>query len=271
VRHNMLSNRLERAFFDVEKRQVTDRLGNQITAVTDKYGTVISKVSDRYTLVDNKTLIQPFVDKFGMPAKLTEYANRKSYIFEFNTGRDFDLGGGDIIKERIVIANSYDKTKSFSFFFGAFRMVCTNGLYTAMGAVIAFKKKHVGEIPVTQLVKDALGSYTENKFDFWKRLKDTPLSVEQEVKLINNWTPFDFEKENPNEFSNVEWKNSRIKTKALNLVTGQENLNNQRNGWGLFNQMNYAVAREYYSPAMVTKRIAGDKRSEKYLAESLGV
>jgi hypothetical protein len=263
---------LDRAFFPVEKRTAYDQQGNRITAVVDPVGEkVISKVSDRYTLVDNKTLVQPFVDKFGLPAKLTEYANRKSYIFEFETGRDFDLGGGDIIKERLIVANSYDKTKSFSFFFGAFRMVCTNGLYTAMGAVIAFKKKHIGEIPVGDLVNNALGSYTENKFTFWKRLKEIPLSKDQEIDLINKWTPFEFEKEKESDFSLVEWKNKYIKDRAIRLVSGDETMNNQRNGWGLFNQMNYSIAREYSTPAMVTTRINGDKRSEKYLAESLKV
>lgn len=263
---------LDQAFFPVEKRTTFDQLGNQIHAIVDPVGQkVIAKVSDQYTLVDNKRLVTPFIEKFGEPVKVTEYSNRKSYIFEFNTGRDFDLGGGDIIKERIIIANSYDKTKSFSFFFGAFRMVCTNGLYTAMGAVIAFKKRHVGEIPVDELTKNALGSYTENKFSFWKRLKEIPLTLEQEVNLIDKWVPFEFEKETEQEFNMVEYKNKTIKNRVAKLVQGSESLNNQRNAWGLFNQMNYGIAREYRTPAMVTKRIAGDKRSEKFLAESLGV
>ena len=263
---------LQRAFFPVEKRQAVNQKGDKVFALVDPVDQkVISEVSDKYTLVDNKTLVQPFVNRFGMPSKVTEYANRKSYLFEFMTGRTMDFGNGDIIKEKLIIANSYDKTKSFSFFFGAFRMVCTNGLFTAMASAITFKKIHVGEIPVADLVKAALENYGSNNFEFWKRLHDKPLTVKEEVKLIEKWVPFNFEKPEDGSTSPMELANNRVKNMATTLVSGDENVNNQRNAWGLFNQLNQAIRREFPGTKSIAKRIQGDTRSEKYLAEALKV
>jgi len=268
--NNRIENALQRAFFPVEKREAYDEKGNRIYAIVDPTcQKVISEVSDKYTLVENKRLVEPFIQEFGLPEKVTEYHNRKSYIFQFHTGRTMDFGEGDIIKEKLIIANSYDKTKSFSFFFGAFRMVCTNGLFTAMASAITFKKIHVGEIPVDDLIKGALENYKNNDFGFWKRLHKTPLSLKQETRLIEKWVPFEFKKEKPEDISLTEQANNRIKSHAIGLVTGEESVNNQRNGWGIFNMLNQAIKMEYPSNKQVAKRIQGDRRSEKYLAKSL--
>lgn len=272
---NRIEQALERSFFKVEKRETYDDKGNRIHAIVDAtYGKVIAKVSDRYTLLENQRLVQPFIDKFGLPDKVVEYANRKAYLYEFLTGREFDFGGGDIIKEKLVVANSYDKTKSFSFFFGAFRMVCSNGLYTAVGLAIAFKKIHVGEIPVETLTSEALGNYQKNNFDFWKQLKQTPLEVEEELAIIDKWIPFNVEKDaivSPYDWNSPTAKNSRIKKYAAQQIAGEPTVNNSRDGWGLFNGMNRAIRAEYYTTAQIAKRIQGDKRSEKYLAKLLEV
>lgn len=272
---NRIEQALERSFFPVEKRETYDAKGDRIHAIVDaRDGKVISKVSDRYTLLENKRLLEPFLNKFGLPDKVIEYANRKSYLYEFMTGREFDFGGGDIIKEKLVIANSYDKTKSFSFFFGAFRMVCSNGLYTAVGLAIAFKKIHVGEIPVETLTTEAITNYQTNNFDFWKQLKQTPLEVEEEMAILDKWIPFNVEKDaivNPYDWSSPTAKNNRIKRYAAEMVQRDPSVNNSRDGWGLFNQMNSAIKKEYWTAAQIAKRIQGDKRSEKYLAKMLEV
>jgi len=269
---NRTQLKLDRAFFPVEKRVAYDDKGGRMHAIVDVAGgTVISRVSEKYTLVDNRRLVEPFVRRFGLPDKVVEYSNRKSYIFEFFTGRNVDFGDGDVIREKLVIANSYDRTKSFSFFFGAFRMVCTNGLYTAMGLAIAFKKIHVGEIPVDALVKSALENYEKNDFGFWKRLKERELSVDQELGILKDWVPFEFKKEKPEDVSLVEAGNNRIRRYAERAITGPETANNQRNAWGLFNVCNQAIKREYWTPKAVVKRIQGDRRTEVYLAEALKI
>jgi len=179
------------------------------------------------------------------------------------TGREFDFGGGDTLKEKILVRNSYDKTKSFSFMCGAFRMVCSNGLYVGVGSVLAYKKIHVGEIPVDSIVNDALSRYSKNDFSFWRKLKEIPLTVEKEIEVLNNWQPYEVKDEEKT------WKgnsllNRWVKNYAERRIKSNESIDNQRNAWGLFNQMNQAIDR-VVPRGQVDKKIAGNERMEVYL------
>ena len=254
---------LDRAvFFPVEN---TAGVGDRKQIINGMTGKTISEVSSRYTLVTNKEVIQPFIDHFGIQQlKMVKVFNAgRSYAFKFDTGRQFDLGG-DRINEQLVVQNSYDKTKSFSFMFGAFRFVCSNGLYTAAGSVITYKKIHVGDIPVREMVSEALSGYMNNNFDFWRGLKEKPLDITREQELVGRWMPFEVEKEN----SGNAQLNNHIRYMAERLISRPEGLDNQRNGWGLFNQMNQAV-NKVCPRKDIAKRILGDKRSEEYLRVNL--
>jgi hypothetical protein len=254
---------LDRAvFFPVEnvageegKRQIVNGLS----------GKIISEVSGRYALVSNREVIQPFIDHFGLDhlRAVTVFNAGRSYAFKFDTGRVFELEG-DQIREQLVVQNSYDKTKSFSFMFGAFRFVCSNGLYTAAGSVITYKKIHVGDIPVREMVHDAITGYGKNDFAFWRGLQQKPLDLNQELELASRWQPFEVEKEHS---VNAEI-NRHVKYNVESLLRKPESMDNQRNAWGLFNQMNQAIN---WSLARkdITKRILGDRRSEEFLRVSL--
>src|SRR3990167_3553863 len=80
-------------------------------------GQRISEVSEQYTIVDNKRLLMPFIEHFGIEAmrELRTYGHGKYLHVSFDTGRQFDMGQGDVINERLVVTNSYDKTRAFSF------------------------------------------------------------------------------------------------------------------------------------------------------------
>ena len=254
---------LDRAvFFPVENMA---GVGTKRQIVNGLTGKVISEVSSRYTMVTNKEVIQPFIEHFGIGQlkTVTVFNAGRSYAFKFETGRQFDLGG-DRINEQLVVQNSYDKTKSFSFMFGAFRFVCSNGLYTAAGSVITYKKIHVGDIPVREMVQEALSGYMGNNFAFWRDLQNKKLDIAREQELVGRWMPFEVEKEHS---GNAQLNNS-IRYMAERLISRPEDLDNQRNGWGLFNQMNQAVNRVLPRKDL-TKRILGDKRSEEYLRVNL--
>lgn len=276
--YNHEMNRLERTFFPVEKREGATKDGKPANYIIDTQSMqVISVVSDKYKLIPNKQVIMPFVDKFGMPEKITTYAGRKSYIYEFSTRREFDMGDGDRIRERVVVGNSYDKTKRFWTLLGGERMVCLNGLYMAFGAFFFFGQKHIGEIDVDNIVKLALSSYQTNDFSYWKKLKQQPLLLDDEKAIIDNWMPFEEGEvsEQKKRWGYTETQamvtNRSIRWRATNLVSKEESLNNQRNGWGLYNQMNRAVADELYGYSNHSKRILGDKRIGAHLSEKLGV
>lgn len=237
--------------------------------IRDSDDKVITEVSKEYRLINNYEIVNPLLERFGEPDRVARIRNAHAYVFEFFTKREFDLGDGDIIKEKLVVRNSYDKSKAFSFFYGALRMVCTNGLYTSCGMAIEYRKIHTGEIPVHEVIQQALGSFQKNNFDFWRKLKSVPLTLRREENIVREWTPFITE--NLIDIDLVEKKNREIVNETLRLIKLPESLNNQRNGWGLFNQMNYAVAGKYKANGMTNKRILGDRRSENYLAMKLKI
>ena len=91
-------------------------------------GQRISEVSKDYTLIDNKRLLMPFVEHFGAGSlrEIRTYGSGKFLYVTFDTGRTFEMGQGDTIRERLAITNSYDKTRAFSFALAAWRLVCSN-------------------------------------------------------------------------------------------------------------------------------------------------
>src|SRR3990167_3094681 len=159
-------NAITKACMPVLKRHIE---GSNYGIFEHSSGQRISTVSERYCLVHNEQLLRPFVNQFGIDnmTNLVQYGNGRYLFASFETGRQFDMGNGDIINERIILQNSYDKTKSFNFGLGAFRRVCVNQLFNSQ-SLISYRKIHVGVIPVTELVCEALSNYTTNQFSFWK-------------------------------------------------------------------------------------------------------
>ncbi len=267
---------IDAACFPVEKVRLE---GERFGIMNRQTGRVISEVSNRYTLVPNEKVFRPFVEKFGIDSLkvFLTYGGAKYYYAAFNTGRQFDLGlpgAPDLIDERLIVQNSYNKTKAFSFMFGAFRHVCTNGLYSGQ-AVIAYKKIHVGEIPVDEMVNAVFDHYQSNNFDSWRKFRNTPLSRDQEVGLINSFEPFEVKKDEANsayfDYNSNKQINNRIKDRAVYLIDKPESVDNQRNAWGLYNQINRAIAAVVDSRSQISKVILGNKNAESFLSGKLNL
>ena len=63
---------------------------------------------------------------------------------------DYEIGTGDIVKPTITIRNSYDLGWRFVMLFGAYRLVCSNGLF--VGESFAnYKKKHTGALDLRHM------------------------------------------------------------------------------------------------------------------------
>lgn len=258
---------IERAFFPVEKVEIG--MG-RYAIINRETGDKLSEVSQRYTLVKNQDVFAPFVKEFGIEnvKSFYGYGNRKYYYMSINTGRQFNFGtdeNPDLIDERIIIQNSYNKTRSFSFMVGAFRFVCSNGLYSGQ-AILNYKKIHVGEIPVQKMVFETMLRYTDNSFETWKRFKNVPLTVEQELKIVEGFEMKDLSEEKQADSYNV---NIRVRQQARRLIEKNESVDNQRNGWGLMNQINRAVANVLYGNSKTSERITANRKLEDYLVKTI--
>lgn len=226
---------LESSFFPVTKIKDDNRLGY---ALVDDNGRKLADVSERYELVHNKRLVQPILDKLGID-KLVRYQRQgNNFYYLFDTGVTHDFGDGDILKHRILVRNSYDKTRSYSFINGAFRIVCSNGLVT-LQAGFKYKKKHVGEIPVDDHVQKILNSLEGVDFSFWKKLKLVPLTQNDKRYIISMFDAFEVKKE----YSRSEDLNNRIRWNANWQNENYLDTNSQPNAWGLLNNLNWGISR----------------------------
>lgn len=254
-------------FYPVEKVRDTEiEKSDAYKIVNANTGQKISSVSGRYALVPNRQIFQPFIDRLGIENLSKAYSLNagKTYYFEFKTGRTLDIGGsGDLVNERLVVQNSYDKTRSFSFTFGAFRLVCSNGLFYPVSECVHFKKIHVGDISIDALTTAALANYERNDFGMWRAMASVPLTLDQQIQLVDQWQPFEPDEEKPS-YKGNNALNANVKRYAQYKIEKEESLDNQRNAWGLFNQMNWALRRNIGDKDF-SKKILGDRRSIEYI------
>lgn len=255
---------LEATFFPVEKRRGQDG----VELINTNTGARLSGVSERYELVSNRELVRPFVEKYGAEslAHLQVFNGGRSFLYKFETGRQFEIASGDLVKEQLVVQNSYDKTKSFSFMFGAFRFVCANGLYYGQ-AEATFKQKHLGAIPVQQLLESTLKSAGDNDFGTWARLAKTPLALPEQLETLSKFSAYEVDETLPKYTGNAQ-TNLRVNRVAAYLLNQTESVDNSRTAWGLYNQINRAIA-QVTEKSAVSKRILGNKNAEAFIIDTV--
>ena len=241
--------------------------------LTDSFsGHMVSRVSPRYTVVQNKDVFGPFVERFGEDnIKRLQTQGRGQYAhMTIDTGREFSLsynGETDIIRERLIVENSYNKTRSFRFMFGAFRRVCSNGLYTGQ-SVLAIRRIHAGSIDVGGIVHEVLANYEKNSFELWRDFQAQPMDLQEENKLVEAFQAFD---PGPDEKPNAcaRQSNRWIRQCAFNAINRPESLDNQRNAWGLLNGINRGIASVLRTPGAFSRLISANQAAEAHVSASI--
>lgn len=254
---------LESTFFPVHKRGLVEG-GYEIV---DEYGRRFAKVSDRYTLVSNREIVQPIAEKFGYEnVKRVERSGGK-FLFEIETGRAIDIdGNGDMVKERLVVMNSYNKTKAYNFALGAFRGYCSNGMFYGM-AFFNYKKIHIGEIPVQEMVGNVLNTYTQNDFELWKRMATVPLQTEEMTQALAGFNAFEVKNDKEDAVNGNRLLNINIRQNTFRYLE-QNGKSFPRNVWGLYNALNSSIAHEFrWHRSQFGKVILANKNAEAYLAQ----
>jgi|APSaa5957512576_1039674.scaffolds.fasta_scaffold51033_1 hypothetical protein len=115
----------------------------------------ISVMSADYRLISNRELLEaalPMIDQYGgvIPSPNNNadievnrvFGNARSqFAFDFPQ-REVKVGN-DIVHPRITLINSYDGTKRVGFRYGAYRLVCSNGL--TIGKASTETYMHIGK------------------------------------------------------------------------------------------------------------------------------
>lgn len=272
-----MTDRLNRTLFDVEVRPGLEQDTYEVMDTTNNR--VISNVSSRYELVRNRDVVMPFVEKFGINSlnSILNYSSGKSYAYTFDTGRVIDINGnGDMVKQKIVVVNSYDKSKSFKIMYGAFRLICSNGMFVGT-CDVNYRKIHAGNIPVSSIVNGILNSYDSQNYDIWRDFAKYPMTKEEELKLVENFKAFEEPEEDKHKHTRGTWHenvdsiyyNRKLREQAYRLIEKDESRDHPRTAWGLYNILNRVIMTDWQlaGASKFDKRLTANRRAEEFVKE----
>jgi hypothetical protein len=144
-------------------------------------GNILAVISKYYTPIKHETLLD--ITRESLVKHHQEFGKWSEDVQTFHNGARmlarfrFDeidhTVGGDLLHPEIILHSSYDMSKTVEYNFGAFRLVCENGLTIGELLMVA-KERHMGNIEskvqslVNNVLKDALDRYSE-RIQLWQQ------------------------------------------------------------------------------------------------------
>ncbi|MBT6047990.1 MAG: DUF932 domain-containing protein [Candidatus Scalindua sp.] len=165
--------------------------------VREDTGEPISVMSKDYRLVSNQDLLMaalPHLNKFGAVMANDDLEMRSNHVFGNARSQfsfDFPLSEiaiakGDDLHPRLTLINSYDGTKRVGFKYGAFRLVCSNGMM--IGDAKTETYMHIGartELDdIGNIIERAVGNMQEMLGEKFGPLLEQNLEMHKISKLI---------------------------------------------------------------------------------------
>ncbi len=129
-------------------------------------------LSERYRHITTVDMIDGLKEQNWYPVQAQEVRARKNHtkgyqkhLIQFeNPELNVDKAVaevGDQINPRIVLTNSHDGKNAFSFHFGIFRLVCSNGLVVPSAEFSKFRVLHKGDININE-IEEGVAEYVAN-------------------------------------------------------------------------------------------------------------
>lgn len=152
-------------------------------------------VSNRYSITPHEEMLEVIEDVlFHSP----EYGRVEKEISLYDNGGKLeakyrfpeikiDIGGGDMVNPQISVLNSYDLGWARSILFGAFRLICSNGLVIGK-RIFEYKQKHSAPFN-RQEVKNTLIIAMEGLSDqaeIWKRWVDKLVTIKEYETIMES-------------------------------------------------------------------------------------
>lgn len=207
----------------IEKRQAVVR--------TDTMDT-LGIVSDDYGLVKHSSVIDSFREagrKFKVEEKISLAKNGAYLFYQMQFPKvEAEVRKGDFIRMMMIAKNSYNGTNALQVIFGAFRLVCLNGMIIGTH-FMQFSFRHVG----------SLGNI-DNKF-IMDQYKDTYSNY---IKLFGEKTPqISAMARKPLHRVSHLYKPEVVKLPEylLNEARFKYDHEKDKTVWGYYNSLTYAV------------------------------
>jgi len=160
---------------------------------------VFSVVTDRYNLIPYEASLSLTEDalrqhpEFGTPEReihlLGDPHGSKVRIHYTFPEIPFDIGSGDIVHPTLDIHSSYDTGWSWWMTGGAYRLVCSNGMYVGR-KVCFYKHKHTHGLTfevISRRLHGALERFS-NEFGIWKGWADRILQPSEYEHVMKGMT-----------------------------------------------------------------------------------
>jgi hypothetical protein len=166
----------------------------QRSLVNPKNGNVYSIVSDKYKVLpykDSIEMIEESISKnseFGRYEKNIEFLNEGGKMlakFKF-TDHSMEIQKGDFVNPEIILRRSYDAAWGFVLMFGAFRLICSNGL-TIGEKILEYKHLHTKGINLQQISESLEGSLDRFSLQtkIWEKWVDRVTTSEDYERVMN--------------------------------------------------------------------------------------
>lgn len=197
---------------------------------------VLAVVSDRYNIVKHADVVDYFegaLNSIGGNFLNREIVTHlpfngarmhRVYTFpdiSFEMGNDHVTGDVDIINLTLELMNSYDGTTKVGFKYGAYRLVCTNGLIVGE-RFRTLMKKHFSSFDIYEIVDQVAEAFEvfERNTEIWKEWRNTPI-LDAENFL----------------------EKSKAPKKVIKAILERYTLEEQ-NKWGLFQATTYVISHD---------------------------
>lgn len=217
-------------------RRPTNMIQGRYAIVDQNSGTAYNVCTDLYKPIYHELVIKDVEDaaaahpEYGKPEiKVSLLADgaklRVHVVFE---EVDYTIKSGDVVHPTTDIKSSYDLGWKYSMDFGAYRLICSNGM--KIGEVLeSYKKRHLTSLN-PDMLSDSLASGMfnfSNQAQLWQKWAGESISMKQYEEL---WTELPFSKP---EKEKIE----AHKSEGDGILLLEALKQNELTKWGFFNAL----------------------------------
>lgn len=186
--------------FPVEKQPVFNKDGSalehfELVRRLDT-GATLSVVSKQYSLITHQEALFPILEKVGQEWTVTrarvDRGGAQAYVELINKTCAEEVLKQDAVYPRVMLTNSYDRSTSVKIMYGAYRLVCLNGLTmpVAGSGSFSFRSAHMGDVAdrLTSISNnlDAFKTSFKNLVGIYSTLTDRAVDPETAAEVVSD-------------------------------------------------------------------------------------
>lgn len=212
-----------------------DQIPNKQAVVRTDTMDTLGIVSTEYGLVKHSSVVDSFREagkKYHVSEKVGLTNNGAQLFYQMTFPKvETEVSKGDIIRMMMIVKNSYNSMNSLQVVFGAFRLVCTNGLIIGT-KFISFHYKHIGNV----------GGFSEENLSETLQLKD---KFESYIDVFGKQAPMltAMTKKSVVPQGDILFDSKKVNLPNYLLQEAKQSFEKEKDQsvWGYYNSLTYAI------------------------------